>query len=193
LALKTAFQRGGRKVNKAKEITTPLTPEVIKSLKCGDMVHITGPIYTGRDAAHKRMNDMLDAGEDMPFDFKGNIIFYAGPSPTPPGMAIGSIGPTTAGRMDVFSARLINHGLVAMIGKGLRSDGVKQAIIDHEGIYFAGVGGIAALMSQCVKNAEVVAFEDLGTEAIRRLDVEKLPVIVAIDSEGRDIYDRSGE
>ena len=180
-------------MSKAKEITTPLTDEVIESLKCGDMVYITGSIYTGRDAAHKRMNDMLDAGEDMPFDFKGNIIFYAGPSPTPPGMAIGSIGPTTAGRMDVFSSRLIKCGLAAMIGKGLRSDGVKQAIVKHKGIYFAGVGGIAALMSQCVKNAEVVAFEDLGTEAIRRLDVEKLPVIVAIDSEGRDIYDRSGE
>ncbi|MCL2397212.1 MAG: FumA C-terminus/TtdB family hydratase beta subunit [Defluviitaleaceae bacterium] len=179
-------------MSKIKEITTPLSPEVIASLKCGDMVCITGSIYTGRDAAHQRMMDMLAAGCDMPFDFTGNIIFYAGPTPAPPGMATGSIGPTTAGRMDAFAPELIAHGLRIMIGKGLRNNAVKQAITDHSGIYFAGVGGIAALMSQCVKNVEVVAFEDLGTEAIRRLEVERLPVIVAIDNKGNDIYNRNG-
>ena len=174
-----------------KEITTPLSEETIAGLKCGDMVHITGSIYTGRDAAHQRMTDMLEAGCDMPFDFAGNIIFYAGPAPAPPGAAIGSIGPTTAGRMDVFAPGLIARGLRVMLGKGLRSDAVKQAIKASGGVYFAGVGGIAALMSQCVKSVEVVAFEDLGTEAIRRLEVERLPVVVAIDSDGNDIYDRA--
>ena len=176
-----------------KEITTPLSADIVKSLKCGDMVQITGIIYTGRDAAHKRMFEALeqDSSAQTPFDFNGNIIFYAGPSPTKPGDAIGSIGPTTGGRMDIFAPKLIEHGLVAMIGKGLRSDAVKAAIIKYSGVYFAGVGGIAALMSKCVKSAEVVAYDDLGTEAIRKLVVEKLPVVVAIDSEGKDIYDRS--
>lgn len=178
------------KIKEIREIKTPLTDEIIKSLKCGDMVYITGTVYTGRDAAHKRMSEMLDAGENMPFDFNGNIIFYAGPSPTKPGDIIGSIGPTTGGRMDIFAPKLIKTGLKAMIGKGLRGDAVKQAISEHGGIYFAGVGGIAALMSESIKSVEVVAFEDLGTEAIRRLEVNKLPVCVAIDSEGNDIYDR---
>jgi len=175
------------------QITTPLTADIIKSLKCGDMVSITGTIYTARDAAHKRMAEMLSNGEEMPFDFAGSIIFYAGPTPTKPGDAIGSIGPTTGGRMDIFAPQLIKSGLVAMIGKGLRSDAVKQAIIDHGGIYFAGVGGVAALMSGCVKNVELVAFEDLGTEAIRRLEVVEMPVVVAIDTRGNDIYDRSNK
>ena len=179
-------------MDKIKEITTPLDDDIIQSLKCGDMVHITGAVYTGRDAAHRRMADMLATGQPMPFDFIGNIIFYAGPSPAKPGEVIGSIGPTTAGRMDVFAPGLIAHGLKSMMGKGLRSDAVKQAIVTHGGVYFAGVGGIAALMSQCIKNVEIVAFEDLGTEAIRRLEVEKLPAIVAIDYKGNDIYDRSG-
>ena len=177
-------------MSKIKEINTPLTPDVIKSLRCGDNVVISGHIYTARDAAHKRMAEMLAAGEIMPFDFNGSIIFYAGPAPTQPGMAIGSVGPTTGGRMDAYAPILAEAGLVAMIGKGLRSNAVKQAIVDHGGVYFAGVGGIAALMSKCVTNVELIAFEDLGTEAIRRLTVEKLPVVVAIDSEGKDIYDR---
>ena len=175
------------------EVKTPLNKDVIKSLKVGDAVYITGTVYTGRDAAHKRMADMLAAGEAPPFDYAGNIIFYAGPSPARPGDAIGSIGPTTAGRMDIFAPRLIEEGLTAMIGKGLRSDAVKQAIVAHCGIYFAGVGGIAALMSRCVTKVDIVAFEDLGTEAVRRLEVDKLPVVVAIDSKGNDIYDRSGK
>ncbi|MCL2377053.1 MAG: fumarate hydratase C-terminal domain-containing protein, partial [Defluviitaleaceae bacterium] len=151
-------------MNNIKEIKTPLDADTIKSLKCGDMVCITGVIYTGRDAAHKRMVDMLDAGKPPPFEYAGNIIFYAGPSPTKPGDAIGSIGPTTSGRMDLFATRLMAEGLVAMIGKGLRGDAVKQAIVAHGGVYFAGVGGIAALMSRCVKKVDIVAFEDLGTE-----------------------------
>jgi len=172
------------------EVKTPLDRDVVKSLNVGDVVYITGTIYTGRDAAHKRMADMLANGEEPPFDYTGNIIFYAGPAPAKPGDAIGSIGPTTAGRMDLYAPQLIEAGLTAMIGKGNRKDAVKQAIIAHGGIYFAGVGGIAALMSRCVKKVDIVAFDDLGTEAIRRLEVEQLPVVVAIDSKGNDIYDR---
>ena len=175
-------------MQECKEITTPLTAEVIKSLSCGEIVYITGSVYTARDAAHERLVNMINNGEEMPFDFTGNIVFYAGPTPTKPGMIIGSVGPTTAGRMDSFAPLLIAHGLKAMIGKGFRSDEVRKAIVDHSGVYFAGVGGIAALMSQCVKDVEVVAFEDLGTEAIRRLKVYRLPVVVAIDSGGGDVY-----
>ena len=174
-----------------RELTTPLTDKTIKSLRCGELVYITGSVYTARDAAHMRMAEMVAAGEDMPFEFEGNIVFYAGPSPTQPGMVIGSVGPTTAGRMDLFAPTLIEKGLKAMIAKGLRNDAVKQAIVKYGGVYFAGVGGIAALMSQCVKSVELVAFEDLDSEAIRRLEVEKLPVVVAIDSAGNDVYDRS--
>ena len=174
-----------------KELTTPLTDEAIKSLNCGEIVYITGTIYTARDAAHKRMAEMLEAGEDMPFDFNGSIVFYAGPSPTQPGMVIGSVGPTTAGRMDLFAPVLIANGLKAMIAKGSRNDAVKKAIVEHGGVYFAGVGGIAALMSECVKSVELVAFEDLDSEAIRRLEVEKLPVVVAVDSAGNDVYERN--
>ena len=172
------------------EIFTPLTDEVIKTLKAGQAVYITGDIYTARDLAHIRLMELLEAGKPMPFDFKGNIVFYAGPSPTPTGLVSGSIGPTTAGRMDLYAPALIEHGLKAMLGKGLRSPTAKQAIIKHGGIYFAGTGGIAAFMSKCVKSIELIAFEDLGTEAIRKLTVEKMPAIVAIDCEGNDIYER---
>jgi fumarate hydratase subunit beta len=173
------------------EIFTPLTDEVIKTLKTGQMVYITGDLYTARDLAHIRLMELLDNGQPMPFDFAGNIVFYAGPSPTPDGMVSGSIGPTTAGRMDIYAPKLIKHGLKAMLGKGLRNESTKQAIKDHGGIYFAGTGGIAALMSKCVKNIELIAFDDLGTEAIRKLKVEKMPAVVAIDCEGNDIYERS--
>ena len=172
------------------EISTPLNDDIIKSLKTGQMVYITGEVYTARDAAHKRMFEMLEKGEDMPFDFEGNIVFYAGPSPTKPNDVIGSIGPTTAGRMDLYSPTLIKQGLKVMIGKGLRSEETIKAIKEECGVYFAGVGGIAALMSKAVKAVEIVAFEDLGTEAIRKLTVEKLPCIVAIDSEGKNVYER---
>ena len=171
-----------------REITTPLTADTIKSLTCGEVVYITGVVYTARDAAHERMVRMLENGEEMPFDFSGSVVFYAGPTPTKPGRVIGSIGPTTAGRMDNFAPTLIAQGLKAMIGKGFRSDDVKKAIVDYGGVYFAGVGGIAALMSRCVKKVEISAFEDLGTEAIRRLEVHRLPVVVAIDSKGNDLF-----
>ncbi|MDR2183212.1 MAG: FumA C-terminus/TtdB family hydratase beta subunit [Clostridiales bacterium] len=178
-------------MSKIIEINTPLDADVIAGLNCGDIVHITGTIYPGRDAAHKRMAEMLAAGQPPPFHYPGSIIFYAGPAPARPGDIIGSIGPTTAGRMDLYAPSLIKAGLVAMIGKGNRSEAVKQAIIEHGGIYFAGVGGIAALMSRCVTKVDIIAFEDLGTEAVRRLSVVRLPAIVAIDCKGNDIYDRN--
>jgi len=177
-------------MNQTREIHTPLTDEVIKSLKSGEMVYITGELYTARDHAHSRMMNMLAKGEPMPFDFNGNIVFYAGPSPTPPGKCCGSIGPTTAGRMDLHAPTLITCGLKAMMGKGLRAPEVRKAIKDENGIYFGAIGGTAALMSKSIKNVETVAFEDLGTEAIRCLTVEKFPAIVAIDSEGNCVYDR---
>ncbi|MCL1925495.1 MAG: FumA C-terminus/TtdB family hydratase beta subunit [Defluviitaleaceae bacterium] len=173
-----------------KEISTPLTDDIIKSLKVGETVYLTGSIYTARDAAHKRLCEMLEKGEPMPIQFEGQIVFYAGPSPTPPGAVIGSIGPTTAVRMDKYSPILIEKGLKAMIGKGIRGEEVKKAVIDHTGVYFAQPGGIAALMSKCVTSLEIVAFEDLGTEAIRKLTVEKMPLIVALDCYGGDVYNR---
>jgi fumarate hydratase subunit beta len=172
-----------------REIFTPLTDDIITSLASGQMVYITGKIYTARDLAHGRLMEMLKNGEEMPFDFNGNIVFYAGPCPTPTGKISGSIGPTTAGRMDLYSPALIAHGLKAMMGKGLRADPVREAIKAHTGIYFGAIGGIAALMSKSIKSIELVAFKDLGTEAIRVLEVEKFPAIVAIDSQGRCVYD----
>lgn len=171
------------------EITTPFSDEMIKSLKAGDMVYLSGVIYTARDAAHKRMCEMLDKGEAMPFDFTGAAIYYAGPCPAKPGKPIGSIGPTTSGRMDLYSPRLIEKGLKVMIGKGLRSKEVVDAIVKHCGVYFAAIGGAAALMAKSVESAEVIAFDELGTEAVRRLAVKDLPVIVAIDSKGNNMYE----
>jgi len=173
-----------------REIKTPLTDEVIKSLKAGETIYLTGHIYTARDAAHKRLVEMLQNGEEMPIEFAGQAVFYAGPSPTPPSFAIGSIGPTTSTRMDKYSPILIEKGLKVMIGKGIRGKEVKEYIVKHSGVYFAGIGGIAALMSKCVTSVELVAFEDLGTEAIRKLTVEKMPLTVALDSHGGDVYDR---
>lgn len=170
-------------------ITPPLTDEVIRTLHAGDMVYITGTIYTARDAAHLRLVEMIERGEEMPFDFTGQIVYYAGPSPAKPGEPIGSVGPTTAGRMDAYTPTLMRHGLKAMIGKGLRSEEVIQSLKDETGVYFAAIGGAAALMSQAVKEAEVIAFEELGTEAIRKLRVENLPVIVAIDYQGNNSYE----
>lgn len=170
-------------------ITPPLTDEVIRTLHAGDMVYVTGTIYTARDAAHKRLVEMLERGEAMPFDFEGQIVYYAGPAPAKPGEPIGSVGPTTSGRMDAYTPTLMKEGLRAMIGKGLRSREVIDTLISETGVYFAAIGGAAALMSGCVKSAEVIAFEDLGPEAIRKLYVEELPVIVAIDCEGRNSYE----
>ncbi|MDH6312330.1 fumarate hydratase subunit beta [Parabacteroides sp. PFB2-10] len=170
-------------------ITPPFTDEVIRSLKAGDMVYISGVVYTARDAAHKRMCEYLDEGKSMPFDFEGAAIYYAGPCPPKPGKPIGSVGPTTSGRMDLYSPRLIEQGLKVMIGKGFRSQEVIDAIVKHNGVYFAAIGGAAALMGKCVESAEVIAYDELGTEAVRRLVVKELPVIVAIDSQGRNMYE----
>lgn len=170
-------------------LTTPFTDDVIKTLKVGDMVLLSGVVYTSRDAAHKRMCDALDKGEAMPFDFEGAAIYYAGPCPPKPGKPIGSVGPTTSLRMDGFSPKLIENGLKVMIGKGLRSKEVVDAIIRHTGVYFAAIGGAAALMGKAVLSAEVIDYEDLDTEAVRRLVVKDLPVIVAIDHKGNNMYE----
>ena len=171
-----------------KVLQAPFNDLDIKDLKAGDMLYITGEIYTGRDAAHKRMYEMIKNGEEMPFDFTGQVIYYAGPCPNKPGHVIGSVGPTTSTRMDAYSPTLIENGLKAMIGKGLRNKAVVDAIKANGGVYFAAIGGAAALMSKCVKSSEIIAFEDLGTEAIRKLYVENLPVIVVIDSLGNNVY-----
>lgn len=170
------------------ELSTPLDSEIVKSLKTGDMVYISGTIYTARDAAHKKLCELIDAGEPMPFDFRGAVVFYAGPCPAKPERPIGSVGPTTSGRMDLYSPKLIENGLRFMIGKGLRGEEVTKAIIEYNGVYFAAIGGAAALMARRVISSEIVAFEELGTEAVRRLVVKDMPVIVAIDSKGNDIY-----
>jgi fumarate hydratase subunit beta len=172
----------------AKKISTPLPDDVIRGLAVGDRVLISGVVYTARDAAHKRMFEISESGGDMPFDFIGQIVYYAGPSPTRPGAAIGSIGPTTSGRMDAYAPALIGMGLKAMIGKGLRSEEVRRSIARHRGVYMAAIGGAGALISKSVKTARVIAFPELGTEAIRMLEVEDFPAIVAIDSSGNDIY-----
>jgi len=171
------------------ELTTPISDETISSLKAGDMAYISGVIYTGRDAAHKKMCELLAKGEPMPFYFEGATIYYAGPCPAKPGTPIGSVGPTTSGRMDLYSPQLIEKGLKVMIGKGLRNKEVIDAITKHSGIYFAAIGGAAALMGKSVVSAEIIAFEELGTEAIRKLVVKNLPVIVAIDSRGKNMYE----
>lgn len=176
-----------------KELTTPLSDETIQSLKAGDMIYLSGIIYTARDAAHKKMCECLDKGEALPFDFNGATIYYAGPCPPKPGKPIGSVGPTTSGRMDLYSPRLIEKGLKVMIGKGLRSQEVIDSIITYSGIYFAAIGGAAALMGKSVKSAEVIAFDELGTEAIRRLTIQQLPVIVAIDCHGNNMYEQGRE
>ncbi|NLX63617.1 MAG: Fe-S-containing hydro-lyase [Clostridiaceae bacterium] len=169
-------------------ITTPLTEEVIAKLNAGDEVLISGVIYTGRDAAHKRMIAMLEKGEPLPFDIRGQIIYYVGPCPAKEGRVIGSAGPTTSGRMDAYAPKLIELGLKGMIGKGLRDNNVKEAIKTHKAVYFGAIGGAGALISSCIKKQELIAFEDLETEAIRRIEVENLPCVVIIDSNGRDRY-----
>ena len=175
------------------ELTTPLTKEKIKSLKSGDYVYITGTIYTARDAAHKRMSEALAAGEELPIDVKDQIIYYMGPTPAREGQVIGSAGPTTASRMDKYAPKLLNLGLSGMIGKGKRSQEVIDAIVLNEAVYFAAVGGAGALLSQCSKKSEVVAYDDLGTEAIRKLEVEKFPAIVVIDRNGNNLYEEVGK
>lgn len=171
-----------------KKITTPLTAEQIKDLKTGDLVLITGTIYSARDAAHKKMMELLDRGEPLPFELKGNIIYYLGPTPAREGQVIGSAGPTTSSRMDKYTPRLLELGLSGMIGKGRRSPEVITYICKNKAVYFAAVGGAGALLSKCIRKSRVIAFSELGTEAIREMEVENFPAIAAIDSTGCDIY-----
>lgn len=172
-------------------IQAPMQKEVAKKLKAGDYVYITGTIYTARDAAHKRMYETLKRGESLPIDMSNNIIYYMGPSPAREGRPIGSAGPTTASRMDKYAPELLDMGLLGMIGKGKRSQEVQEAIIRNGAVYFAAVGGAGALLSKSIKASEVIAYDDLGTEAIRKLRVENFPAIVVIDSEGNNLYETS--
>jgi fumarate hydratase subunit beta len=170
-------------------LTTPLTDDVIEQLRAGDKVSITGVIYVGRDAAHKRLVEALDAGESLPFDPRGQIIYYMGPAPAKPGDPIGSAGPTTSYRMDPYASRLMEVGLKGMIGKGNRSMPVREAMQKHKAIYMAAIGGAGALIAKSIKKAEVVAYDDLGAEALRRLEVEEFPAIVVNDTIGGDAYE----
>lgn len=170
-------------------LTPPLTDAAVENLKIGDLVYITGTIYTARDAAHKRLCDLLAEGKELPVDLNGQIIFYAGPAPKKPGQAIGSIGPTTSYRMDPYAPTLMEKvGLKGMIGKGKRNDAVRDAMKAHKAVYFGATGGVAALLGKCVKEAEVILYPELGPEAVRRLEVENFPVIVVNDAHGGDLY-----
>jgi len=175
-------------VNELIRLKTPLTDLDVERLKIGDRVLLNGIIYTGRDAAHKRLFDLLKEKKDLPFDLKGQIIYYVGPTPAKPGQVFGSAGPTTSYRMDAYSPSLIEKGLKGMIGKGMRSEAVKEAMKKYKAVYFAATGGAGALLAKRVKKARVVAYEDLGPEAIRELEVEDLPVIVVNDVRGNDLY-----
>ena len=170
-------------------ISVPLNSEDAKSLRSGDYVYLTGTIYTARDAAHKRMYEALEKGETLPMEMKDNVIYYMGPSPARQGRPIGSAGPTTASRMDKYAPSLLDLGLKGMVGKGKRSQAVKDAIVRNGAVYFAAVGGAGALLSKSILSSEVIAYDDLGTEAIRKLEVKDFPVIVVIDSQGNDLYE----
>ena len=171
-----------------KKVTLPLTDEILQDLKAGDNVLLTGIMYVGRDAAHKRMVEALEQGKPLPFDIRGQTIYFMGPSPAKPGQPIGSAGPTTSGRMDSYSPRLIAEGLKGMIGKGMRSQAVKDTTKKYKAVYFAAIGGAGALISKSIKKSEVIAYEELGAEAIRRLEVEDFPVTVVNDIYGGDLY-----
>lgn len=170
-------------------INAPIDNEIVNSLKAGDCVYITGTIYAARDAAHKRMYEAIKNGENIPFELKNNIIYYLGPSPAREGQVIGSAGPTTSSRMDKYTPLLLEHGLKGMIGKGKRSDNVIESMHKNNAVYFAAIGGAGALLSKCIKKAEVIAYDDLGTEAIRKLEVENLPAIVVIDNKKNNMYE----
>lgn len=172
-----------------RRIQTPMDKGTAAGLQAGDYVYITGTIYTARDAAHKRMQEVLDQGGTLPFEMQDNIIYYMGPSPAREGRPIGSAGPTTASRMDKYAPALLDLGLTGMIGKGKRSERVQEAIVRNGAVYFAAVGGAGALLSKSIKQSEVIAYDDLGTEAIRKLEVEEFPVIVVIDSKGNNLYE----
>ncbi len=169
-------------------LTTPLTNEDIEKLKAGDIVYLNGILYTARDAAHKRLVDLINEGKELPFDLKGAVIYYVGPTPPKPGEPIGSAGPTTSYRMDPYAPILIEHGLKGMIGKGKRNQDVIEACKKHKAVYFGAVGGAAALIAKAIKEAEVIAYPELGPEAIRRLKVENFPVVVVNDAYGNDLY-----
>jgi len=172
----------------AKTVNTPLTDKSVNDLKAGDRVLLNGIIYTGRDAAHKRLVEMLDRGEKLPLKLQGQVIYYVGPCPAKPGAVIGSAGPTTSGRMDAYAPILMDKGLKGMIGKGIRNQDVVDSIIKNQAVYFAAIGGAGALLAEAIKEAEVLAFPELGPEAIYKLKVENFPVTVIIDSEGNDLY-----
>lgn len=172
-----------------KHITTPFTKEDALSLKAGDQVLLSGTIYTGRDAAHKRMVALIKEGKELPFDPQNQIIYYVGPTPAKPGRIFGSGGPTTSGRMDAYAPTMLSLGLRGMIGKGYRNQEVKKAMIENQGVYFGAIGGAGAYIGQCIQSCEIIAFEDLGPEAVRRLIVKDLPLTVIIDSIGQDLYE----
>ena len=173
-----------------KYINTPIDDKIVSELKAGDYVYLTGTVYTARDAAHKRLYEALQRGEDIPLELQNNIIYYLGPSPAREGQVIGSAGPTTSSRMDKYTPLLLEKGLNGMIGKGKRSDEVIESMHKNHAVYFAAIGGAGALLSKCIKKSEVIAYEDLGTEAIRKLEVENLPIIVVIDDEKTNLYNR---
>ena len=173
-----------------KKITLPIKDEDIKSLKAGDSVLLTGTIITGRDAAHKRLFELIERGDELPVDVKGELIYYVGPAPAKPGYAVGPAGPTSSYRMDKFTPALLDLGMKGMIGKGARSQEVIDAIVRNGAVYFAAIGGAAALIAKSIKKEEVLCYEDLGTEAVRRYTVEDFPCIVGIDSEGNNVYER---
>lgn len=172
-----------------KRITLPLTDEAIKNLKAGDSVLLTGTMITGRDAAHKRLYELAQKGEELPVDIKGEVIYYVGPAPAKPGYAVGPAGPTSSYRMDKYTPTLLDMGLKGMIGKGTRNQEVIDSIVRNKGIYFAAIGGAAALIAKSIRSDEIICYEDLGTEAVRRYTVEDFPCIVAIDSEGNNVYE----
>ena len=176
-----------------KHITAPITKETARSLHAGDYVYVTGTIYTARDAAHKRMDEALDRGESLPIDIKDQAIYYMGPSPAREGRPIGSAGPTTASRMDKYTPALLELGMRGMIGKGRRTEAVRESMMKNQAVYFAAVGGAGALLSKSILQAEVIAYEDLGTEAIRKLEIKDFPVIVVMDCEGNNLYDMAIE
>lgn len=171
------------------DLKTPLEDSTIEKLKAGDKVRISGVLYTARDAAHKRLIEMVESGKDLPFDVKGQLLYYVGPTPAKPGQVIGSAGPTTSYRMDTYAPTLIKMGLKGMIGKGSRSKEVIEAMKMYKAVYFAAVGGAAALIAKTIKKVEIIAFDDLGTEAIRKMEVENFPAIVVNDTNGGDLYD----
>ena len=173
----------------AKYITAPLTKEQARSLRAGESVYLSGSVYTARDAAHKRLCELVEQGKPLPFPIEGAVIYYVGPSPARPGQAIGSAGPTTSYRMDAYAPTLLRLGELGMIGKGKRSPAVVEAMRETGAVYFGAIGGAGALLSQCVKSAQLICYEDLGAEAVRRLEVENLPLTVVIDSQGKNLYE----